>query len=85
MGILEIIGGIVILLSSIIIIIATIFQSPKQQDLGSALSGSSGDDGYYGKDKGSSREEALASLTRILAIVLFVGTLAVNIIVALKS
>lgn len=79
---IQIIGGIIMLICSVLIIILTIMQEQKQQDMSSALSGQS--DNFFGKgDVSSSREQALARLTKLLAIVFFVVTLAVNIIPAI--
>lgn len=78
-GAIQIIGGILMLVCSVLIIAVTMMQEQKQQDMGSALSGQS--DNFYGKgDVSSSKEQALARLTKILAIVFFVATIAVNLI-----
>ncbi|MBQ7980279.1 MAG: preprotein translocase subunit SecG [Oscillospiraceae bacterium] len=78
-GAIQIIGGILMLICSVLIIAVTMMQEHKQQDMGSALSGQS--DNFYGKGNvSSSKEQALARLTKLLAIVFFVVTLAVNII-----
>ena len=78
-GVIQIIGGIIMLICSVLIIAITMMQEQKQQDMGSALSGQS--DNFYGKgDVSSSKEQALARLTKLLAIVFFVVTIAVNII-----
>ncbi len=78
-GAIQIIGGIVMLVCSVLIIAITMMQEHKQQDMGSALSGQS--DNFYGKgDVSSSKEQALARLTKLLAIVFFIVTIAVNII-----
>ncbi|MBQ8786210.1 MAG: preprotein translocase subunit SecG [Oscillospiraceae bacterium] len=78
-GAIQIIGGILMLVCSVLIIAVTMMQEQKQQDMGSALSGQS--DNFFGKgDVSSSREQALARLTKLLAIVFFIVTLAVNII-----
>lgn len=78
-GAIQIIGGILMLVCSVLIIAVTMMQEHKQQDMGSALSGQS--DNFYGKgDVSSSKEQALARLTKILAIVFFVATIAVNLI-----
>ncbi len=81
-GAIQIIGGVIMIISSILLIIITIMQEQKQQDMSSALSGQS--DNFF--DKGnvtSSREQALARLTKLLVIVFFVVTVAVNIIPAI--
>ena len=78
-GAIQIIGGIIMLVCSVLIIAITMMQEQKQQDMGSALSGQS--DNFYGKgDVSSSKEQALARLTKVLAIVFFVATIAVNLI-----
>ena len=78
-GAIQIIGGILMLVCSVLIIAITMMQEQKQQDMGSALSGQS--DNFYGKgDVTSSKEQALARLTKLLAIVFFVVTIAVNVI-----
>ena len=78
-GIIQIIGGILMLISSVLLIILTMMQEQKQQDMSSALSGQS--DNFFGKGNvSSSREQALVRLTRLLTIVFFVVTIAVNFI-----
>ncbi len=78
-GAIQIIGGILMLVCSVLIIAVTMMQEQKQQDMGSALSGQS--DNFYGKGNvSSSKEQALARLTKILAVVFFVATIAVNLI-----
>ena len=73
-GAIQIIGGILMLVCSVLIIAITMMQEQKQQDMGSALSGQS--DNFYGKGNvSSSKEQALARLTKILAIVFFVLSL----------
>lgn len=78
-GAIQIVGGILMIISSILLIIITMMQEQKQQDMSSALSGQS--DNFFGKGNvSSSRDQALARLTKLLTIVFFVVTLAVNII-----
>lgn len=80
MSILEIIGGVVLIIACIVIIVLCLSQDQKSQDsMTAALTGASGDS-FYGKNEGRSREAILAKFTRISGIILFVITLAVNII-----
>lgn len=80
MSILEIIGGAVLLVACIAIVILCLAQEQKSQDsMTAALSGGSSDS-FYGKNEGRSREAILAKITRTLGIILFIVTLAVNII-----
>ena len=80
MSVLEIIGGIVILLVSIITIIICLSQEQKSQDsMTAALTGASGDS-FYGKNEGRTKEAILNKITRTLGIVLFIVVLAINIV-----
>lgn len=82
-GAIQIIGGIIMLICSILIIVITIMQEQKQQDMSSALSGQANDN-FFGKGNvSSSREQALARLTKLLAIIFFVATIAVNVVPAI--
>lgn len=78
MGPLEIIGGILLIISSILIIIVVTMQESKQSGL-SAMTG--GSDSYLSKNKGKTLDSKLAQVTKILAIVFFIVTLAVNLII----
>ena len=83
-GVIQIIGGILMMISSILIIILTMMQEQKQQDMSSALSGQS--DNFFGKGNvSSSREQALVRLTKLLTVVFFIATIAVNFIPAIIS
>lgn len=80
MGVIEIIGGAVLLVACITIIILCLAQESKSQDsMTSAFTGASSDS-FYGKNEGRSREAVLAKITRTAGIILFIVTLAVNII-----
>ncbi len=80
MSTLEIIGGVVILVLSLITIILCLSQEQKSQDsMTAALTGASADS-FYGKNEGRTKEAILAKITRTLAILLFAAVLAVNIV-----
>jgi preprotein translocase subunit SecG len=82
---LEIIGGVAILVLSLIIIILCLSQEQKSQDsMTAALTGASADS-FYGKNEGRTKEAILAKITRTLSILLFVAVLAVNIIPIFKK
>lgn len=82
---LEIIGGVVILVISLITIILCLSQEQKSQDsMTAALTGASSDS-FYGKNEGRTKEAILAKITRTLAILLFIAVLAVNIIPIFKK
>ena len=80
MSVLEIIGGIAILLLSVVIIIICLSQEQKSQDsMTAALTGASADS-FYGKNEGRTKEAILNKITRVLVVLLFVAILAVNIV-----
>ena len=81
-GAIQLIGGIIMLICSVLLIIITMAQEQKQQDMSSAITGQS--DNFFGKGNvSSSREQALARLTKLLTVIFFVVTIAVNIIPAI--
>ena len=80
MSTLEIIGGIVILVLSLLTIVICLSQEQKSQDsMTAALTGASADS-FYGKNEGRTKEAILAKITRTLSIILFILVLAVNIV-----
>ena len=80
MSTLEIIGGAVLLVVCLVIVVLCLSQEQKSQDsMTAALTGASSDS-FYGKNEGRTKEAILAKITRVLGIVLFVVTLAVNIV-----
>ncbi|HBB19054.1 MAG: preprotein translocase subunit SecG [Ruminococcus sp.] len=80
MSTLEIIGGAVLLVVCLVIIVLCLSQEQKSQDsMTAALTGAS-TDSFYGKNEGRSKEAILAKITRVLGIILFIVTLAVNIV-----
>lgn len=78
MNVLEIIGGILLAISSILIIIVVCLQDSKQSGV-SAVTGTS--DSYLSKNRGRTMESKLVSITKIFAIVFFVLTIALNLII----
>ena len=80
MSILEIIGGVMLILTCILAIILCLLQDSKQQqNMTSALGGGS-NDSFYGKNEGRTKEAILNKITRNLAIIFIVLTLAINIV-----
>lgn len=80
MGVLEIIGGSLLLLTCIVIVILCLAQDSKSQDSMTAAFTGASSDSFYGKNEGRTKEAILAKVTRVGGIILFVITLAVNII-----
>ena len=80
MEVWEIVGGAVLLLIAVITIIICLAQEQKSQDsMTAALTGAS-TDSFYTKNEGRSREAILAKITRVLGILIFIITLALNIV-----
>jgi preprotein translocase subunit SecG len=77
---LQIITGALLLLMAVLIIVLTIAQDQKTQDLGSAFGGGESDNLYGKGGGGSSKEDALKRLTAVLGVIFFLTILAVNII-----
>ncbi len=80
MELLEIIGGVVILVICLAIIILCLMQEEKSQDsMSSALTGAS-TESFYGKNEGRTKEAILNKVTKVFGILLFIGVLAINIV-----
>lgn len=80
MTVLEIIAGATLLLTSVLIVLAVMLQSGKGDGLSGAIMGGA----TGGREKGKESDKKLAKITKVLAVVFFIVTLAVN-IVALSS
>ena len=80
MSVLEIVGGAVLLLICLLTIIICLAQEQKSQDSMTAAFTGASTDSFYGKNEGRSRESILAKITRVFGIILFIVTLALNIV-----
>ncbi|MGN0667344.1 MAG: preprotein translocase subunit SecG [Huintestinicola sp.] len=81
---IEIVSGILLLIASVFIVVVTLMQTTKQQGMTSAISGSN-NDSFYSKNSANTKEKALERLTKIMAGIFFIVTIAVNIISALAK
>ena len=79
MQIIEIIGGVLLLLASIFIVGVVMLQESRQTGLSSSFTGGSSDS-YFGKNRGRSRDAKLSRATKIAAVIFFVVTIAVNLV-----
>ena len=70
---LEIILGVLILITSILVVVLVLMQEGRQQGLSGAIAG--GAETFFGKSKSRTMEQKLVKYTKILAIVFFVMTL----------
>lgn len=80
MNIVEIIGGIVLLLATALIILFCLVQDQKQdQNMTSAITGGTYDSAYS-KNEGNTKEAILKRWTKWLTIIFFIVTLVVTIV-----
>ena len=80
MSIVEIIGGIILLLSTVLIILFCLMQDQKQdQNMTSAITGGSYDSAFS-KNEGNTKEAILKKWTKWLMIIFFVVTLVITIV-----
>lgn len=74
MTVVEIIGGVIMILMSIaIVILVALQESPK----GSGISALTGGDSYYNRNQGRTLDSMLAKLTKYVGIAFFVVTIIV--------
>ncbi len=79
MGIAEIVAGSVLILASLVIILVVLAQDSKDDGLTSAIGGGYNSSFYEG-NKGRTKDAKLSRFTKVSAVLLFVVTLALNII-----
>ncbi len=73
MPIYEYIFGFIMIALAIVLVVLILFQQSRNAGLSGAIAG--GSDNFFGKNKSNSKDEKLARLTKILAVVFFVITL----------
>ena len=79
MKIFEIVGGVILLLSCVLIILFGLMQDQKQdQNMTSAITGGS-NDSAFSKNEGNTKEAILKKWTKWLMIIFFVVTLVITI------
>ena len=85
MSILEIIGGVMLILTCILAIILCLLQDSKQQqNMTSAITGGE-NDSFYSQNEGRTNEAMFKKITRVLLILFFVLTIALNLYIAYKG
>lgn len=82
MTIWEILGGVLLLITSVLIILLVTLQDTNEKGMSGAIGGANSSS-YLGKNGGRTRDAILAKITNVLAVVFFVITLAVNVIAVL--
>ena len=78
MSILEIIGGILLILTCVLAVILCLLQDSKQQQNMTAAITGGANDSFYEKNEGRTKEAFFRKITRVLLIALFVLSLSVR-------
>ena len=82
MSILEIVGGIVLIVTALLSVILCLMQDSKQQqNMTSAITGGA-NDSFYEQNEGRTKEAIFRKITRFLLIVFFVLTIAINLYIS---
>lgn len=68
---MDIVIGIILIVSALFLVAAVLLQSGKDKGLSGTISGSASDT-YYGKNKGNSRDKILSKLTTVISVVFVV-------------
>ncbi len=77
---IELIGGILLLITCVLSVLLCLMQDKNvDQNMTSAITGAS-NDSFYGKNTGRTKEAMLLKMTRVLLGIFFVVTLLVNIL-----
>lgn len=84
MNVIQIIGGVLLIISCLVIILIVLAQNSKDPGMTSAITGSA-NDSFYGKNGGKTRDAKLSKFTRFAAIVFISVTLIVNILAVYTS
>lgn len=85
MSTIEIIGGILLIVTSVLAVILCLLQDSKQQqNMTSAITGGA-NDSFYGQNEGRTKEAILRKITRTLLILFFVITIALNLYANFKK
>ncbi|MCQ2407489.1 MAG: preprotein translocase subunit SecG [Oscillospiraceae bacterium] len=80
MSIIEIVGGIILLITALLIIVLCLMQDSKQdQNMTSAITGGSYDSAFS-KNEGNTKEAIMKKWTKWLTIIFFIVTLVVIIV-----
>ena len=76
---IEIISGILLLISSILIILVVLVQEGKDQGMTSAIGGGQ-NDSFYSGNMGNTRDAKLSKLTKVCTVIFFIVTIVVDFI-----
>lgn len=80
----EIVLGILLILTAIIITVLVLMQKTDTEGLSGAIVGGSSDT-FYGKNKGRTRDAQLAKITKVFAVIFFILVLGTSLLCAFTS
>ena len=84
MGIPEIVAGIILIICSIVIILVVLAQESKEQGLTSAIGGGY-NESFYENNMSRTKDAKLSRFTKVAATLIFIITLAMNVMVNFTS
>ncbi len=85
MSIIEIVGGVLLILTCVLAVILCLLQDSKQQqNMTSAITGGA-NDSFYGQNEGRTKEAIFKKVTRVLLILFFALTVGLNLYIAFKG
>ena len=76
----EIVSGILLIITCVLLIIIVAMQSNRSEQGMNAITGGDSSDSYFSRNSGGTIDAILARWTKIFAVVLFVLTIAINIV-----
>lgn len=77
----EIVSGILLIITCLLLIVIVAMQSNRSEQQGmNAITGGDSSDSYFSKNSGRTIDAILARWTKVLGVILFVITIAVNIV-----
>ena len=82
MSVMEIVAGSVLILVSLILVLIVLSMESKDQGLTSAIGGGY-NESFYGKNGANTKDAKLGKIARVCSVLLFIVTLAVNIVVSI--
>lgn len=84
MNVIQIVSGVLLIISCLIIILVVLIQDSKDEGMTSAITGTA-NDSFFGKNGGRTREAKIAKFTKFAAFIFFGVTLLVNILAVYKK
>ncbi len=80
MDVIQIVAGVLLIISCLFIILVVMVQESKDPGMNSAIGGGASNDSFYQKNTSRTKDAKLNRITKIAAFLFFAVTLVVNII-----